>query len=215
VRKRPKRDDEVRNQQLWTLIHSHHNAIVSRLAFRSGNRDLAEDLAHEMWERVGCDVSSFFDDPNPLPSLMKVAHRVADTNSRRQRRRGEQQPGPDAITGLADNALAERLLRGVRRLRADRDVRDSRAVPYAGNDSHVDPMRYADLRMDMGAAVAQLTERQQEALYLYYRHDLSPNTIALHMDISRQAVERLLDKALKTLRKSPRLAGWNEEEVGR
>jgi RNA polymerase sigma factor (sigma-70 family) len=213
--KKPEPDDEVRKEQLWTLIVAHHSEIVGRLAFRTGNRGVAEELANELWVKIGGDAGEFLDDPHPLEALMRMAHRIADTEARRRRRRGEQCPGSDAITGMADNAVAERLLRGVRRLSPDPHSRDTRAVPNADDGSSADPMTYADLRMDLGVAVAKLTPRQQEALYLHYRHAMGAASIATNMRISRQAVEKLLDKARRSLRTSSSLAGWNEEEVGR
>ena len=208
-------DEEVRNQQLRTLIVAHHTAIVSRLAFRTGNRDIAEDLAQEVWVRVGSNPDHFIDHPHPLWELMKVAHDVARNAFRRQKRRGEQQPGDTAITALSDNSLADRMWRGARRLGQDRRRDIARAVPDTGADTQADPMWHADLRIDLAEAAAQLTERQQEALYLHYRHDMTPASIALQMGVTRHAAEKLLSKAFRSLRKSPRLTGWYSKEVDR
>ncbi|MFC4066741.1 RNA polymerase sigma factor [Actinoplanes subglobosus] len=208
-------DKEVRNHQLWTLVTAHHTEIVSRLTFRSGNRDLAEELAQEVWVRVGGNPGYFIEHQHPLWELMNIAHDLARNHFRKQKRRGEQQPGDTAITALSDNSLADRMWRGVRRFGQDRRRDAARAVPHTSVESQADPMWYADLRIDLAEAAGELTERQQEALYLHYQQDLSPAAIALRMGISRHAAEKLLGKAFRTLRKSPRLTGWNGKEVDR
>ncbi|MFF5084253.1 RNA polymerase sigma factor [Actinoplanes sp. NPDC000266] len=206
--------DEQTRAQLRVLIVAHHSGIVSRLAFWSGDRDLAEECAQQVWVQVAENPAEILQDPKPLQTLVQKAWNVLHNDRRRRGRRGEQQPGGDTIAALSDNANAERFGRRLLRLRPGRRDRDTRAVPQAAVDSCADPATAVDRRIDLTTAISQLSDRQQEALYLHYRDDLSPAGIALRMGISRQAAEKLLKSAFAALRKSPRLADWTEE-VGR
>jgi RNA polymerase sigma factor (sigma-70 family) len=208
-------DDKARGR-LRVLVIAHHSEIVSRLTFwNGGDRGLAEECAQEVWAKVAADLKRYVGDPHPLNPLVQVAWNIHRNHFRKKKRRGEQRPGAETITALSDNSVAERLLRGVRRLGPDRRGRDTRAVPDAGPDSYPDPIGVADLNIDLAAAIAKLSPRQQEALFLHYRHDLAPAGIAIRMGITRQAAEKLLKNTFRTLKISPRLAGWAEEEVGR
>jgi RNA polymerase sigma factor (sigma-70 family) len=189
------RDDEA-PQQLRGLIVAHHTGIVRRLAFRLGDRDLAEDLAQEVWVRVARDPRIIVDHEHPLDALGQITWNVLRNHERKQRRRGEQRLPDDTIAVLADNGLVERLLRGARRFGPDRRSRDSRAVPLIGTESAVDPMRSVDLQADLRNAMRDLSWRQQEALYLYYQEELSPQAIGLLMGMSRQGASKRDDEAL-------------------
>jgi RNA polymerase sigma factor (sigma-70 family) len=107
------------------------------------------------------------------------------------------------------NSRAASLLRGTRLLSNGRRRREARAAPQAGPR---DLLGQVEFNADLSGALARLNPRQQEAVYLHYREDLSPAGIAVRMGITRQAVEKLLRNAFKSLRVSPRLVGWAEEE---
>ncbi|HLZ88311.1 MAG TPA: sigma-70 family RNA polymerase sigma factor [Puia sp.] len=67
----------------------------------------------------------------------------------------------------------------------------------------------ADLARKMRKALAGLTKRQQEVIYLRFYMDADTDEIADIMSLSRQSVYNLLHDALRRLRKvSPKKAFW-------
>lgn len=197
-----------------SLLYAHHSAIVSYLYWMVGDRGIAEELAADVWVVVVHKPQWFAGHGDPRAALMSTARNHYRNYRRKRQRRGEQRPGVEMITRLLENRLVERLLGGVRRRGEERRGRDTRATPCTEPDSSVDPMAAVDRRLDLRRAIADLSPRRQEALFLYYHEDLAPAEIAERMGISRQAVEKLLKQSFIALKASPRLAGWDETEVG-
>lgn len=94
-------------------------------------------------------------------------------------RRGEELPGGDEIDQLA----GELLLR----------------CPDLSGD---------DVRIDLKAALAGLTERQRDAISLRYVDDLDRKTVAAELGITVDGVKKALRTALLKLRESGLLAGY-------
>lgn len=81
---------------------------------------------------------------------------------------------------------------------------------------HADGFAAVELRTDLERALAELSERQRQALVLRYLAGLPVKECAAVLGQGHDNMKKILKKALQTLRTSPRMdtyepAGWAEE----
>jgi RNA polymerase sigma-70 factor (ECF subfamily) len=163
------------------LMLRYQNRLVTVLEHLVGGRDLAEDLAQEVFLRVYRARASYTPDARFSTWLFKIANNVATNALRNRSRRREVQ----FISQPTESG-------GVRTL-------DDVAQAASG----LMPSRQIDkleLREVVRHAVTQLNERQRLAVLLSKFEQMSYEEIAATMGISVQAVKSLLFRARETLR---------------
>ena len=69
----------------------------------------------------------------------------------------------------------------------------------------------SELRNDLGAGLANLSERDRQVLHMRFFEDLTQSEIAERIDVSQMQVSRILRSALSTLRSS--LEEIDEDEI--
>ncbi|MBM2620588.1 sigma-70 family RNA polymerase sigma factor [Actinoplanes sp. LDG1-06] len=173
------RDDEKR-RQLKGLIHRYHTRMVRWIAFKTGDREVAEELAQEVWEQVWKGIRVIVDQKDPWPELRQISYDRARTRVQMQIRRSRKVPPAESA--------------------------------YGDGPADEDSINSADVRLDLCAALSELTPRQQQALYLRYTQDLNTADVGREMNMTRQGAAALLGKAREALRLSRRLRGWNDDE---
>ncbi|MFF1680762.1 RNA polymerase sigma factor [Streptomyces sp. NPDC058256] len=113
---------------------------------------------------------------------------------------------------IAQCRLADRLRRDGRTL----TVEASDLEEALGEGDHADGFTGVDLRVDLGRALAELSERERQALLLRYVADLPVGDCAEVLELAVDNMKKILKTALRTLRQSPRMdtyepAGWAKE----
>jgi RNA polymerase sigma-70 factor (ECF subfamily) len=163
------------------LVLRYQNRLVSLLAHLTGRRDMAEDLAQDVFLRVYRARKGYVPGSKFSTWLFTIAHNVAANAQRTLARRREVNlvgaPGSES----GGNAL------------------DAAAVAASG----LMPTRQLDkseLRDIVMLAVAALNERQREAVLLNKFEHLSYEEIAEVMQMSPSAVKSLLTRARTNLR---------------
>lgn len=162
------------------LVHRYQNRLVSLLAHLAGRRDLAEDLAQEVFLRVYRARKRYVPGSKFSTWLYTIAHNVASNALRGLARRKEVHlVGSDS--GANGNPL------------------DAAALAASG----LMPTRQldkAELREVVQLAVAALNERQRMAVLLNKFEHLSYEEIAEIMRLNPPAVKSLLSRARSKLR---------------
>lgn len=162
------------------LVHRYQNRLVSLLAHLVGRRDLAEDLAQDVFLRVYRARKRYVPGSKFSTWLYTIAHNVASNALRGLARRKEVHlVGSD--NGSSGNPL------------------DAAALAASG----LMPTRQldkAELREVVKLAVSALNERQRMAVLLNKFEHLSYDEIAEVMHLNLPAVKSLLSRARSTLR---------------
>ncbi|MCC6492985.1 MAG: sigma-70 family RNA polymerase sigma factor [Pirellulales bacterium] len=163
------------------LMLRYQNRVVSLLTHLTGRRDLAEDLAQDVFLRIYRARKTYVPGSKFSTWLFTIAHNVASNAQRTLARRREVDlaPGsPDSSgpVGIDAAALAASGLMPVRQLEK------------------------LELRDAVHLAVATLNERQREAVLLNKFEHLSYEEIAEVMQLSPSAVKSLLTRARAKLR---------------
>ena len=161
------------------LMTRYQNRLVSLLANQTGRRDMAEDLAQEVFLRVYRARKRYVPGSKFSTWLYTVAHNVALNALRGLARRKEVNVSPTQsgrITQPGAEALAASGLMPTRQ---------------------VDSMELHDV---VKVAVSELSERQRMAVLLNKFEHLSYEEIAEVMGLSPQAVKSLLSRARGNLR---------------
>jgi RNA polymerase sigma-70 factor (ECF subfamily) len=163
------------------LVLRYQHRLVSLLAHLTGRRDMAEDLAQDVFLRVYRARKTYVPGSKFSTWLFTIAHNVASNAQRTLARRREVHlvgtPGSES----GGNPL------------------DAAAVAASG----LMPTRQLDkteLRDVVATAVAALNERQREAVLLNKFEHLSYEEIAEVMHMSPSAVKSLLTRARTNLR---------------
>lgn len=113
-----------------------------------------------------------------------------------------------ALYRIAQCRLADHLRRLGRTLTLEtRDL--ERAL---GDDGMCDEFAAVDLRMDLVWALAELTERERQALLLRHVAQLPVIECAEVLDLGIDNLKKILKKALATLRQSPRMDAYDTTE---
>jgi RNA polymerase sigma-70 factor, ECF subfamily len=163
------------------LVLRYQNRLVSLLAHLTGRRDMADDLAQDVFLRVYRARQSYVPGSKFSTWLFTIAHNVASNAQRTLARRREVHLAGTPGSESGGNPL------------------DAAAVAASG----LMPTRQLDkseLRDVVSLAIAALNERQREAVLLNKFEHLSYEEIAEVMDLSTSAVKSLLTRARTNLR---------------
>ena len=162
------------------LVHRYEHRLASLLAHMTGRRDMAEDLAQDVFLRVYRARKRYEPGSKFSTWLYTIAHNVASNAQRSLARRKEVQLAP-----RADESGANPI--------------DAAALAASG----LMPTRQLDkseLRNVIQAALAMLNERQREAVLLNKFEHLSYEEIAEVMELTPSAVKSLLTRARVNLK---------------
>jgi RNA polymerase sigma-70 factor (ECF subfamily) len=173
------RDDDA--DAFEELMLRYQNRLVSLLAHLVGRRDMAEDLAQDVFLRVYRARKRYVPGSKFSTWLFTIAHNVASNALRSLARRKE--------VNLATRRAEESNL----------DPLDAIAVASSG----LMPTRQMDkseLREIVKLAVGMLNDRQREAVLLNKFEHLSYDEIAEVMQLTPSAVKSLLSRARANLR---------------
>jgi RNA polymerase sigma-70 factor (ECF subfamily) len=163
------------------LMLRYQNRVVSLLAHLTARRDLAEDLAQDVFLRIYRARKRYVPGSKFSTWLFTIAHNVAANAQRTLSRRREVALAGKATGDSGANAL------------------DAAAVEA----SALMPTRQLDkleLRDVVNMAVAALNERQREAVLLNKFEHMSYEEIAEVMQLTPSAVKSLLTRARSNLR---------------
>jgi RNA polymerase sigma-70 factor (ECF subfamily) len=173
------RDDDA--EAFEELMLRYQNRVVSLLAHITGRRDMAEDLAQDVFLRIYRARKRYIPGSKFSTWLFTIVHNVAANAQRTLSRRKEVHLAPTSANDTGANAL------------------DAAAVAQ----SNLMPTRQLDkmeLRDAVNVAVAALNERQREAVLLNKFEHLSYEEIAEVMEMTPSAVKSLLTRARANLR---------------
>jgi RNA polymerase sigma-70 factor (ECF subfamily) len=173
------RDDDA--EAFEELVVRYQNRLVSLLAHLTGRRDMAEDLAQDVFLRIYRARKRYSPGSKFSTWLFTIAHNVASNAQRTLARRREVHLTPKAVNESGGNPL------------------DAAAVAASGSM----PARQLDaseLREVVKLAVETLNDRQREAVLLNKFEHLSYEEIAEVMQMSPSAVKSLLTRARANLR---------------
>jgi RNA polymerase sigma-70 factor (ECF subfamily) len=162
----------MRERDVARLYEDHAQDLFAFLAYRTGDRALAEDLLADTFERV------------------LTARRGHDA------RRGSVKTW---LYAIALNLLRDHLRRAGAERRA---LERTRVPVVAGSDAGADDARFAqvDDRDQIGGALQALPEDEREALALRYGADLGMREIARVLDEPLTTVEGRVRRGLRRLR---------------
>jgi RNA polymerase sigma-70 factor (ECF subfamily) len=163
------------------LMLRYQNRLVSLLAHLTGRRDMAEDLAQDVFLRIYRARKRYVPGSKFSTWLFTIAHNVASNAQRTLARRREVHLASRAADDGGENSI------------------EAAAVAASG----LMPTRQLDkleLRDVVNMAVAALSERQREAVLLNKFEHLSYEEIAEVMQMTPSAVKSLLTRARANLR---------------
>jgi RNA polymerase sigma-70 factor (ECF subfamily) len=163
------------------LMLRYQNRMVSLLGHLTGRRDLAEDMAQDVFLRVYRARKRYVPGSKFSTWLFTIAHNVAANAQRTLARRKEVNLAPTSVNESGVNAI------------------DAAALAASG----LMPARQldkAELRDIVNLAIATLNERQREAVLLNKFEHLSYEEIAEVMELTPSAVKSLLTRARTNLR---------------
>lgn len=163
------------------LMLRYQHRLASLLGHLTGRRDMAEDMAQDVFLRVYRARKRYEPGSKFSTWLFTIAHNVASNAQRTLARRHEVNLAGSRATESGGNLL------------------DAAAVAASG----LMPARLldkAELRDVVNMAVATLSDRQREAVLLNKFEHLSYEEIAEVMELSPSAVKSLLTRARSNLR---------------
>jgi RNA polymerase sigma-70 factor (ECF subfamily) len=163
------------------LMQRYQNRLVTVLEHLVGRRDLAEDLAQEVFLRVYRARKRYEAGAKFSTWLFTIANRVASNALRSQSRRPEVNLDARASGPMGANPLDQMALAA------------SGFMPTRQLDK-------AELYDVVRAALTNLNERQRMAVLLNKFEDMSYADIATTMELSPEAVKSLLTRARVNLR---------------
>lgn len=173
------RDDDA--AAFEELMLRYQNRLVSLLAHLVGKRDLAEDLAQDVFLRVYRARKRYVPGSKFSTWLFTIANNVASNALRGLSRRREVDLRPSNPNESAGNPLEAAA------------VAASALMPARQLDK-------AELRQVVQLAIATLNERQRMAVLLAKFEHLSYHEIAEIMEMTPQAIKSLLSRARSKLR---------------
>lgn len=161
------------------LVLRYQGRLLTVFAHLAGNRDMADDLAQEVFLRVFRARKTYRPEAKFATWLYTIANNVATNALRSHWRRREVSVMQGGTTGVASlEAMAQA---------------SSGQMPTRQIDK-------AEMRQIVRMALAALNERQRMALLLNKFEDMSYPDIAEAMGLSPQAVKSLLSRARVNLR---------------
>jgi RNA polymerase sigma-70 factor (ECF subfamily) len=173
------RDDDA--EAFEELMLRYQNRVVSLLAHITGHRDMAEDLAQDVFLRIYRARKRYIPGSKFSTWLFTIVHNVAANAQRTLSRRKEVHLAPSSASDTGANAL------------------DAAAVAQS-NQMPTRQLDKMELRDAVNVAVASLNERQREAVLLNKFEHLSYEEIAEVMEMTPSAVKSLLTRARTNLR---------------
>jgi RNA polymerase sigma-70 factor (ECF subfamily) len=173
------RDDDA--AAFEELMLRYQNRLVSLLSHLVGKRDMAEDLAQDVFLRVYRARKRYIPGSKFSTWLFTIANNIASNALRGLSRRREVDLRPPAPNESAGNPLEAAA------------VAASALMPTRQLDK-------AELRKVVQLAVATLNERQRMAVLLAKFEQLSYAEIAEIMEMTPQAIKSLLSRARTKLR---------------
>ncbi|HMO84285.1 MAG TPA: sigma-70 family RNA polymerase sigma factor, partial [Lacipirellulaceae bacterium] len=159
------------------LVLRYQNRLVSLLAHLTSRRDLAEDLAQDVFLRIYRARKRYLPGSKFSTWLFTIAHNVASNAQRTLARRREVNLAPRAANESGGNPLDAA----------------SGAMPARQLDN-------VELQEVVKLAIGTLNDRQREAVLLNKFEHMSYEEIAEIMDMSPSAVKSLLTRARANLR---------------
>ena len=163
------------------LMLRYQNRMVTLLTHLVGKRDLAEDLAQDVFLRVYRARKRYVPGSKFSTWLYTIAHNVAANALRSLSRRKEVNLAPQSSGELGGNLM------------------DAAAIAASGQ-MPTRQLDKAELRDVVKMAVSTLNERQRMAVLLNKFEHLSYDEIAQVMELTPQAVKSLLSRARCNLR---------------
>ena len=160
----------MREQDFDRLYDEHAQGLFAFLAYRTGDRALAEDLLADAFERA------------------LTARRGYD------RRRGSEKTW---LYAIALNLLRDHIRRAGAETRA---LERSTVAVAAGASSAGDAFALVELREELGPALAVLSDEEREAIALRFGADLTVPEIAKLVGEKLTTVEGRVYRALRKLR---------------
>ena len=173
------RDDDA--SAFEELMLRYQNRMVTLLTHLVGKRDLAEDLAQDVFLRVYRARKRYVPGSKFSTWLYTIAHNVAANALRSLSRRKEVNLAPQSSGEISGNLM------------------DATAIAASGQ-MPTRQLDKAELREVVKLAVSTLNERQRMAVLLNKFEHLSYDEIAQVMQLTPQAVKSLLSRARGNLR---------------
>lgn len=163
------------------LMQRYQDRVVSLMTHLTGKRDLAEDLAQDIFLRIYRSRKRYIAGSKFSTWLYTIAHNVASNSRRTMSRRREVNLVGQESGELGGNPLEQAALAA------------SGLMPTRQLDK-------AELSDVVRMAIAALSERQRMAVLLNKFEHLGYEEIAAVMELSPQAVKSLLSRARANLR---------------
>lgn len=152
---------------------------------RKAGRGAADDLASRIFEQFLLWRPGHPDHPAPVAALYRIAQ----------------------------CRLADHLRRHGQTLAPEASDLEQALQPV--DDGPWDGFAAVDLRLDLEQALAKLTERERQALLLRYAAQLPVKECAEVLGLGVDNMKKILSRALRTLRQSPRMNAYDTAGRGR
>ena len=162
------------------LVATHQSRLVRLLAHLSGDSEIAEDLAQEVFLRIYRARGRYEPTARFTTYMFRIANNVA-LNSKRSKSRRKERVVTD---GSSTSAIGSPIYR-------------------ATENSNMMPARRAasvEVQAVVQDAVQRLPDRQRMALLLHKFEEISYADIAMTMEMTTSAVKSLLSRARESLR---------------
>ncbi|KLN59983.1 hypothetical protein WH96_14850 [Kiloniella spongiae] len=156
------------------LVQRHLNQLVGLAMRMTGNRSEAEDIAQESFVRLWKQSHDWQAKAKISTWLYRVAHNLAIDAIRQKER---QKVSVNDQTEISENTTSTQR-----------------------NQDHM--LHQQDITRQVEAAISHLPERQRAAITLVHHRDMSNKEAAHVMDISVDALESLLARGRRSLKKA-------------
>ena len=178
-------------QALETLYDRHKNKLLGYLHKMLGNRQAAEDVFQDVWIKVMQALPNYRPTHGSFrPWLFRVASNAAVDRVRRDKRRA----GPELDAPAGDDS-SERVV--------DR-VAVTAPSPEAEGVG-------AEIARDLDLALAELPERQRNAVLLRHQQGMSYREISATLRVPEGTAKTLVHRGALALRE--RLSKWSDDEL--
>jgi RNA polymerase sigma-70 factor (ECF subfamily) len=178
-------------QALEALYERYKERLLGYLQKMLGNQPAAEDVFHDVWIKVMQSLPNYrLTQGSFRPWLFRVAANASvDRLRRNKRRRG---PNLDAPTG---DGSSERI---IDQIAAEAPTPESASIG-------------AEIAQDLDRQLAQLPERQRNAVLLRHQQGMSYREISATLSVPEGTAKTLVHRGTLALRK--RLTHWSDDET--
>jgi len=178
-------------QALEALYDRHRDRLLGYLHKMLGQRQIAEDVFQDVWIKVMQALPNYRPTPGSFrPWLFRVAANASVDRMRREKRR----VGP-ALDAPAGADTSERV---VDRIAAEQPSPESESVGI-------------EIARDLDLALAQLPERQRNAVLLRHQQGMSYKEISATLRVPEGTAKTLVHRGAQALR--VRLSNWSDDEL--